>query len=164
MGDRCNSSYKLAEDILHDQHGNLLPCYDPYGDVTAGFSLAGSLIVGTPAGEPVWNLHLGPASLQTANWDRMFRIRLRLEQSLNAEFASWASEIGRFVRSLGFDINVLEEVSEGLIRYREICGTETLSSIGRLKTEVASLFIQDLASDEKRERTHAFLKEVSSQA
>lgn len=164
MGDRCNSSYKLAGDILHDQQGNLLPCYDPYGDVTAEFSLAGSIIVGTPAGEPVWNLHLGPVSPQTANWDRLFQIRLRLEQSLKAEFSSWATEIGRIVESLGYDLNVLEEFSKGLIRYREICGTESLSAIGHLKAEVASLLIQDLESDEKRERTHTFLKEASSQA
>jgi len=163
MGDRCNSSYKLAQDILYDQHGNRLPCYDPYGDVTAEFSLAGSIIVGTPAGAPVWILHLGPASPQTVNWDRIFRIKLRLEQSLNAEFSSWVTEIGGVLRGLGHDLNVLEEVSKGLIQYRTICGTESLAGIGHLKAEVAALLIQDLESDEKRERTHAFLKEAFSQ-
>jgi hypothetical protein len=158
MGDRCNSSYKLAKDILFDQQENRVPCYDPYGDATAEFSLAGSAILGTPAGEPIWNLHLGPDSPQTANWDRIFRVKLRLEESLKAEFTSWAEDIGGILSGLGCNLDAAEEVSEGLIRYREICGTDTLSGIGRLKAEIASLFIQDLGSDETRERTHAFLK------
>lgn len=161
MGDRCNSSYKLAEDILHDEEGNRLPCYDPYGDITTEFSLAGSTIVGSPAGKPDWVLQLEPASPQTENWDRIFRIKLRLEESLNAEFSSWATEIGGVLRNLGYDLDVLDQVSQGLIRYREICHTETLRGIGHLKAEVASLLIQDLGSVEKRERTHAFLKEAS---
>ncbi|CUH89889.1 hypothetical protein PH5382_03844 [Phaeobacter sp. CECT 5382] len=162
MGDRCNSSYKLAKDILFDQQGNRLLCYDPYGDATAGFSLAGSKILGTETGEPIWNINLGPESPQTANWDRIFGIKIRLEQSLNAEFASWANDIGGVLAGLGYDLDVLEEVSEGLIRYRQICGTEALFGIGHLKAEIASLFIQDLGSNETRERTHAFLKEASS--
>lgn len=50
MGDRCNSSYKLALDILYDPNGNRLPCYDPYGDVTASFSLEGSELFGGHGG------------------------------------------------------------------------------------------------------------------
>jgi hypothetical protein len=164
MGDRCNSSYKLAQDILYDQHRNRSPCYDPYGDITAEFSLAGSTILGTPDGVPVWNLHLGPTSPQTANWDRIFRIKLRLEQSLNAEFSSWTTDMGEVLRNWGYDLNVLEDVSEGLIRYRTSCTTDSLPAIGHLKAEIASLLIQDLKSDEKRERTHTFLKEAMSQA
>ncbi|WP_321337351.1 hypothetical protein [uncultured Cohaesibacter sp.] len=162
MGDRCNSSYKLAKDILFDQLGNRLSCYDPYGDVTAEFTLEGSTVLGTPAGEPIWKLHLGPESPQTANWDRIFQITLRLEQSLKAEFTSWTEDIGGVLRGLGYNLNAPEEVSAGLVRYQEICGTETLSGIGRLKAEITSLFIKDLRSDDKRERTHAFLKEAWS--
>lgn len=161
MGDRCNSSYKLAEDILHDEHGNRLPCYDPYGDVTTEISLAGSVIVGSPAGVPVWSLQLEPATPQTENWNRVFRIELRLEQSLKAEFSGWVTEIGGVLRGLGYDLDAPEQVAEGLNRYRVICGTETLPGIGHLKAEVVSLLIEALGTDELQERTHTFIKEAA---
>lgn len=164
MGDRCNSSYKLAKDILHDDQGNRLPCHDPYGDITTGLSLAGSTIVGSPSGDPVWVLKLVPETPETENWSRIFGIQLRLEQSVRAEFSAWVTEIGGVIREFGHDLNVVDEVLIGLQRYKAVCRTEALRGVGLLKEEVTSLLIQSLEADELRERTHAFIKEVSSQS
>jgi hypothetical protein len=164
MGDRCNSSYKLAVDILRDKDGSRLPCYDPYGDVTTGFSLTGSTIIGSPAGEPVWVLQLAPEVPETENWNRIFRIRLRLEQSLKAEFAGWVTEIGGVLRGLGYNLDIIEDVFAGLQRYQAICSMETLPGVALLKAEVASLLFQALGTDGLQERTHAFIKETSAPA
>ncbi len=160
MGDRCNSSYKLALDVLHDADGKRLPCYDPYGDATTSFSLDGSEIFGGARGGPIWQVILNPDTPETANWGRVFRIKLRLEESLRAEFWGWLVEIGGFLRSLGFNLEVIEEVRTGLLRYKDACSLESLPGVALLKEGVASLLLQGLDSEDQSDRTHAFLRDA----
>ena len=161
MGDRCNSSYKLALDVIFDADGNRVECFDPYGDATADFTIENSLILDGPGDGPTWQVELVPATQATANWNRLFQIVLRLEESLRSEFKDWLSDIGAFLRRLNYNPEVLEELIAGLQRYRDTCFMETLSSIGRLKEGVASLLLLGLAG-EQQDRAHAFLKEAFS--
>lgn len=160
MGDRCNSSYKLALDVLHDD-GNRVPCYDPYGDLTTTISLDGSQIFGDPEGNPLWQVNLGPDAPETYNWNRVFRIRTRIEHGvLRADFQSWLGEIGGFLQGLDFDVNILEHVTSGLQRYKKTCQTDSLPGIGLLKEAAVSLILESLESEEHGERTHAFLRDA----
>lgn len=160
MGDRCNSSYKIALDVLYDPEGNRLECFDPYGDATASFSLENSEILGGPGGGPTWSVNLIPDSPATTNWDRIFQIMLRLEASLKAEFKDWLVDMGSFLRQLGYDLDVIEDLREGLVRYKNACCLEALPSIARLKEGVASLLLRDLEVEAQQDRTHAFLREA----
>ncbi|MDI3337475.1 hypothetical protein QKW60_13735 [Defluviimonas aestuarii] len=160
MGDRCNSSYKLALDILHDGEGNRLGCLDPYGDVVAGFSLEDSEVLGGPGGQQIWRVNLIPDTPVVANWDRVFQILLRLKESLKAEFKDWLVDMGEFLRQLGYNLDSIEDLKAGLVRYRSACSLEALPSIGRLKEGVASLLLRGLEEEAQRERTHSFLREA----
>lgn len=162
MGDRCNSSYKLTLDVLHDADGHRLECYDPYGDSTVSFNIEDSDIFDDMGNGPRWVMNFVPNNSATANWNRMFKIDLRLEHSLNSEFNDWVKEIGGFIEGLDFDYQVIDELRAGLIRYRDVTSLESMRSIGRLKEGVASLLLESLNTEATQDRTHAFLVDAFS--
>lgn len=162
MGDRCNSSYKLALDVIYDDDGNRLECFDPYGDQTASFTIENSVILDHSGQGPTWRVEVVPATRATANWDRLFRIVLRLEESLRTEFSDWLVEIGAYLRRSGFNADVMEELQLGLRSYRDTCFTESLSSIAQLRENIASLFLLEL-DGKQQDRMHAFLREAFAQ-
>lgn len=98
--------------------------------------------------------YLTPETPETANWGRVFRLKLRLEESLKAEFSGWLVEIGGFLRGLAFNLGIIEEVKAGLLRYKDACSLESLPSVALLKEGVASVLLQGLEAEEQSERTH----------
>lgn len=162
IGERCNSSYKLALDIIHDEEGNRLACLDPYGDVTLGFYVENLELFDGFGGKPEWTLVVHPDTPEAANWDRIFRIRTRLEESLKADFDEWLTEMGGFLKKIDCGVDTIESLKKGLIRYRAACGLETLPSIGLLKSGVASMLLRNLGTESVQQRTHTFLKDAFS--
>ena len=106
---------------------------------------------------PVWEVCLTPETPETANWGRVFRLKLRLEESLKAEFRGWLVEIGGFLRGLACNLGIIEEVKAGLSRYKDACSLESLPSVALLKEGVASVLLQGLEAEDQKQRTHAFL-------
>ena len=92
MCDRCNSSFKLAADMLTDENGNARACVDPHGSQTAAVSLMNS----EPFGNghlPRWEIQFVPALDAFETWDQVFKIRFRYKENiLDAEFKAWLAD------------------------------------------------------------------------
>lgn len=134
MCGRCNSSFKLASDMLIDDNGLGRVCVNPYGQQVAKISLVNSIPFG--GGEkgqlPQWVIDFVPSSQQFETWDSVFSIRLRYRESLlNAEYKAWLSDFARWVIDGQVVVGNNQEVSLALRRWASLC--PELSDQGFLK-------------------------------
>lgn len=96
MGHKCNSKYKLAQDILYKDDGTRRKSYYPYGHSTIKISLKNSKPF---EGSyrlfrlPRWQIDFDPDSEEASTWDTVFHIRERYERDiLDPDFMSWLRE------------------------------------------------------------------------
>lgn len=121
MGSKCNSAYKLSQDVICDGTGQRRRCFDPYGDQHAQVSLVGSRPfegnVVDPFPLPAWQIDLLGEPDKVATWDQVFRIRLRYEGKVNAHFRDWVEQFAVWCdREVG-DIVTRGQVVDALDRY-----------------------------------------------
>jgi len=121
MGNKCNSKYKLAENILYDANGSRRKAYYPYTPNHYGIQI--SLENSEPfAGLyglfplPLWHLDFEPAIEETTTWDSIFHIQERYKRDiLDPEFMSWLREFSSWVSSQGLpnsDQELLDRIEQ----------------------------------------------------
>ena len=95
MGNKCNSRYKLAQDILIKDDGTRRRSFDPYKHETVTISLNNSQpFAGTigKTGEqlPKWEIDFSFSSEEMTTWDDVFHIRERYKRDvLDEAFNTW---------------------------------------------------------------------------
>jgi len=95
MGNKCNSRYKLAQDILRKDDGTRRKSFDPYDQGTVTISLDNSQpFAGTigRTGEPLpkWEIDFSSNTEEVTTWDDVFHVRERYERDvLNEAFNNW---------------------------------------------------------------------------
>ncbi len=91
MGNKCNSRYKLAQDILTKKDGTRRKSFDPYNHGEISLSLNNSQPFAGKNGQlPRWQIEFSPNTEEIITWDEVFHIRERYEKNvLNEEFKSW---------------------------------------------------------------------------
>ncbi len=124
MCGRCNSSFKLASDMLTADDGASRTCVDPYGEQTAKISLMNSTPFG--GGEtgqlPQWTIDFEPAIGAFETWDKVFSIRLRYKKSLlDAEYKAWLSDFARWAVDTQLAVANNQEASDALRRWASLC-------------------------------------------
>jgi hypothetical protein len=77
MGPKCNSSYKLAQDVLRDGAGARRVCFDPYASTPVRVSLQGSRLFARSDGLPEWDVELQGDAARIRTWDTVFDVRRR---------------------------------------------------------------------------------------
>ncbi len=124
MCGRCNSSFKLASDMLKADDGSIRTCVDPYEGPRAKLSLMNS----TPFGGgkngqlPQWVIDFEPATDAFETWDRVFRIRLRYKESLlDAEYKAWLDDFARWAIDSQLPLADNQDASEALRRWASLC-------------------------------------------
>jgi hypothetical protein len=121
MGGKCNSSYKLAKDVIYNGSGQRQRCFDPYGQQTAEISLRGSrpfegnVVDLVPL--PAWQMELVGDKELVENWDRIFKIRRRYEGKADAHFHDWTEDFAIWCSQEVGVISSREEVVNALGRY-----------------------------------------------
>jgi hypothetical protein len=103
MGRKCNSSYKLAEDLLRRADGTRRVAFDPYNHTRVSVSLDESEpFNGTTEHTPHWVIRLDPESPALPTWDEVFSLRERFRRDhLDPSFASWLDLFGKVARREG---------------------------------------------------------------
>lgn len=95
MGHKCNSSYKLAQDILKKDDGTRRKSFDPYSHGTVTISLDNSQPFAGTVGRtgeslPKWEIDFSSSTEEVTTWDDVFHIRERYERDvLNEAFNNW---------------------------------------------------------------------------
>lgn len=134
MCGRCNSSFKLAVDMLKADDGAARRCIDPYGGQAAKVSLLNSKpFGGGPSGQlPQWVIDFEPAIDEFETWDRVFGIRLRYKESLlDAEYEAWLGDFTKWAVDGQLAVTNNQEASAALSRWASLC--PDLSDQGFLK-------------------------------
>lgn len=161
MGQKCNSKYKLAQDILWRADGTRRFSFDPYGDVT---SVRISLVESQPfAGKdgqvPAWNIELQPGSDQVATWNEVFRIRDRYERDiLDPSFKSWLNEFSTWCRYAHLSLDGQEDLLAALKKYAEVHETFGLHDRSFLKAALFRMLLKHCSDGD--ERLSQFLRDL----
>lgn len=121
MCSRCNSSFKLATNMLVADDGSPRTCVNPYGKQTATFSLANSVPFAN-GHLPAWVIDFVPPSPAFETWDQVFGIRLRYRESLlNAEYKAWLDDFAKWAVDGKVAINDNQAASDALSRWALLC-------------------------------------------
>ena len=95
MGNKCNSGYKLAQDMLRKTDGTRRKSFDPYNHETVMVSLDNSQPFAGTIGQtkeplPKWEIDFSVNSEEIMTWDEVFHIRERYKRDiLDEAFNNW---------------------------------------------------------------------------
>jgi len=139
MGSKCNSRYKLQQDIIVDALGARRLCCDPYDSPELMLSLDGSRpFEGDLVGLircPEWDIQWAggdPARLET--WEATFDIAARYRSSsLNPNFRSWIDHFAQWVVRIDRPVGALEDVRSALRDFAQTAVPEGWSEAAFLK-------------------------------
>ena len=139
MGNKCNSRYKLAQDILRANDGSRRRSYYPYGEVPGmSVSLDDSVPFAGVDGElPHWKIQFDVDSEEVDTWLTVFAIRERYARDvLNEGFKSWLREFSVWSRSLSLTDADNETILELVARYAGYLSALGLNDRAFLKSAV----------------------------
>lgn len=122
MGYKCNSGYKLANDLLRRADGSRRVAFDPYNHHTkVRVVLDGSEpFAGTTENMPKWEIRFDPDTQSVPTWDEVFSVRERYRRDhLDPSFVSWLRLFGQWARREGVQADTDEALVAALRRYEE---------------------------------------------
>lgn len=101
MGHKCNSSHKLAKDVIVNDAGGRRKCFDPYGGQFAKVVLINSRpFLGQTKNLfvlPEWEIEFESPEEETATWDTIFDIRTRYQANvLDVEISYWVDHFAQW--------------------------------------------------------------------
>lgn len=103
MGNKCNSKYKLAQDILYTDDGARRKSFYPYRETNIKLSLERSEPFEGEQGLfplPYWRIDFEPDAEEVTTWNTVFHIQERYQRDiLDREFMSWLREFSSWCKS-----------------------------------------------------------------
>jgi hypothetical protein len=134
MGNKCNSGYKLAQDMLRKTDGTRRKSFDPYNHETVIISLDNSQPFAGTIGKtreplPKWEIDFSVDSEEVATWDEVFHIRERYKRDiLDEAFNNWLNGFRSWCRDPRKNIPDSDQkwidAIEGYAIYHESLGFE----------------------------------------
>jgi hypothetical protein len=117
MGHKCNSKYKLAQDILYDDEGQRRKSHFPYDyESTVQIKLENSVPFAVQRNLypfPQWEIEFAPDDEEVITWDTVFHIKERFRRDvLDAEFNNWLREFSSWCKSANHRPNSREELNQ----------------------------------------------------
>ena len=139
MGNKCNSRYKVAQDILVADNGARRRSYYPYGVIPEiSVSLDDSIPFAGVDGElPHWEIRFDNDSQEVETWLTVFSIRERYARDvLNEGFKSWLGEFGMWCGSLPLTDPDTDTILDTVARYAWYLAALGLNDRAFLKSAV----------------------------
>lgn len=152
MGNKCNSRYKLAKDILRRSDGSRRKAYDPYIHQELRVSLDQSQpFAGKDGRLPKWKIEFEPDSEEAITWDDVFSIRERYERDiLNESFNRWLGNFGSWCRSSKMTTLSNEELTNAIERYAEYSESIGISDRAFLRAAVFRMLLKHCQNGDQR--------------
>lgn len=138
MGHKCNSSYKLAADLLRSADGSRRVAFDPYVHATLSVSLDTSdPFDGSTAHTPRWVIRFEPNTPGVSTWDEVFAVRERYRRDhLDPSFSNWLGLFGKWARNAGMQTDTDGALVRALQRYEEFWAESGMQDRAFLKAAV----------------------------
>lgn len=138
MGHKCNSNYKLAEDITRGANGVRRVAFDPYSHVSLSVSLDQSdPYNGSSEYIPDWDVQFFPNSPAVATWDEVFSIRQRYRRDhLDPSFSAWLSLFGQWARRKDLQVDSDADLIAALQHFESFWNDNGISDRAFLKAAV----------------------------
>ena len=120
MGEKCNSRYKRAQDVLRGDGGSRRRSFFPYGEVPAmSVCLDGSIPFAGVGGEvPLWDIQFDNSAEEVDTWLEVFSIRERYARDvLDEGFKRWLGEFSMWCRANPLADGENETIIDAVRRY-----------------------------------------------
>jgi hypothetical protein len=152
MGHKCNSSYKLADDVLRRADGTRRVVFDPYDHAEIVVLLDDSdPFSGATKNTPKWVIHFEPDTPAVSAWDEIFKVRERYcRDHLDPSFAGWIGIFGMWARSAGLNAATDEEIVDALARYAAYWRASGVQDRAFLKAAVFRMLHRHCESGDQR--------------
>jgi hypothetical protein len=139
MGHKCNSTYKLAVDVLYDVGGARRVAFDPYNHTTPIRIVLDNSepFEGAKESTPKWEIRFEPNSAQVQTWDDVFSVRERYERDhLDANYRQWLDLFRACVRQLKWPVATEQQRLDALKGFEELWALQGFGGQGFLKAAV----------------------------
>lgn len=153
MGHKCNSSYKLAADVLYDTSGTRRVAFDPYNHATTINVLLDDSdpFEGTTSNTPKWVIKFDPDSPATQTWDDVFSVRDRYKRDhLDAKYVRWLDLFRDSARRLKWSVATDDERRDAIGKFEELWQAQGFDGEGFLKAGVFRMLRLHLTSGDQR--------------
>jgi len=121
MGNKCNSRYKTAQDILRGKGGRRRKAFNPYSHTNVKISLDNSVPFAGKDGQiPSWEIDFEPDCEEVSTWNEVFQIRDRyIRDVLDDLFKSWLNDFANWYCSMPtrFPPSDVSELIDAIQRY-----------------------------------------------
>jgi hypothetical protein len=138
MGNKCNSSYKLTQDILRRSDGTRRRSFDPYGNISIQISLDNSRpFEGVNELVPAWQIEFDMDIEEVTTWDEVFHIRERYKRDiLDPLFNCWLRNFSSWCRAAIVEPISNEVLIDALKRFADYLGDRGIEDRAFLKAAV----------------------------
>lgn len=154
MGNKCNSKYKLAQDILYTDDGARRKSFYPYSESNIKLSLERSEPFEGEQGLfplPYWRIDFEPETEEVTTWNTVFHIQERYQRDiLDREFMSWLREFSSWCKSANVMPNSEQEIVNALTRYCEHMETMQMRDRAFLKAAVFRMLLHHYGQGHQR--------------
>jgi hypothetical protein len=156
MGHKCNSKYKLAEDILYKEDGTRRKAFYPYnlGDTKIRVSLDESDPFSGDRGifsHSTWEINFEPDTEEVSTWDEVFKIRDRyVRDVLDVELNNWLWTFGAWCRSAQVRARSMHDVIDALQRYAKFMEDTGINDRAFLKAAVFRMLYSKCQQNNQR--------------
>lgn len=152
MGSKCNSSYKLASDLLRRGDGSRRVAIDPYNHSKLSMSLDYSEpFNGATEHTPNWTIRFDVETDAVSTWDEVFSVRERYRRDhLDPSYRSWLDLFGKFVRREGVHPDSDQTLIAALRRLEELFGDSGLQDKAFLKAAVFRMLRRHCEAGDQR--------------
>jgi hypothetical protein len=161
-GTRCNSSHKLATDILAKADGSRRRCFDPFGMAVAQVSLLNSRPLEGEMKDlfilPEWRIELIGDTDAIETWDEVYEIKARYRHNvLNAEIRAWLDHFAQWCGAEAEPPECPEALLKLIERYLRAVVQEGFSGSAFLKRATFEMLAHQCRGGEGRDRITAWL-------
>jgi hypothetical protein len=152
MGHKCNSSYKLAKDLLRCADGSGRVAFDPYNHAKVSILLNDSNpFDGATENTPRWEIRFDPETPAVPTWDEVFAVRERYRRDhLDPSFANWLGLFGKWARREGLKADTDEGLVAALQRYEDSWAESGMQDRAFLKAAVFRMLRHHCAAGDQR--------------
>lgn len=161
-GTKCNSSHKLAADVLSKVGGGRRRCFDPFGTAFAQVSLLNSRPLEGETKDlfilPDWQIELIGDADAIETWDKVYSIKTRYRFNvLDAEIRDWLDHFAQWCTAEAEPPTSLDALLTLIERYLRAVVQEGFSGFSFLKRATFEMLAHQCREGQARDRVTDWL-------